>query len=409
MGDYLSNLVDKSLGQLPLVEPRPTPRFAPSPYFSGVAAQPDLAPVAAVMAPGQPTTLLGDDLPTPVAADPPAAALLAPAPPQVQRRAPTAQPLPPQEATGRSGGLFEQATATPIGQAETPPRPLSPTTRTTARQVRQAATPAAESGPAAEGPALPALFAAPAARSAPQPRASAQRAPSGPHPLHDESAAAAETRPDQSKRAENLSQKPAAMSPPVIEPAPLPLYEFEQMAVRQTNIDRLATIRVVQSQTAFPLAGAAHDQGQPDPTPPASALGHTLENVRLAAATDRMLSAPHERQPLSESAAPDAATIDPHAESVNSAQPPAPAIQPRWPVVPQVYAAPPTADSQRQELPTKPVQPTIRVTIGRVEVRATPPPPAPTRKAARAPAMSLDDYLRSRRGESQGENRGENR
>jgi hypothetical protein len=46
------------------------------------------------------------------------------------------------------------------------------------------------------------------------------------------------------------------------------------------------------------------------------------------------------------------------------------------------------------------VAPTINVTIGRVEVRATQgTPPAPRRAETAAPRMSLDDYLRRRNGE----------
>ena len=49
--------------------------------------------------------------------------------------------------------------------------------------------------------------------------------------------------------------------------------------------------------------------------------------------------------------------------------------------------------------PSKPVQPTIQVTIGRVEVRAvTPPaPPAKPPRPAPAPSLALDDYLKQRR------------
>ena len=47
--------------------------------------------------------------------------------------------------------------------------------------------------------------------------------------------------------------------------------------------------------------------------------------------------------------------------------------------------------------------PTIRVAIGRIEVRAiTPPPAPPTQRTAPArpgPALSLDDYLKQRNGE----------
>lgn len=53
------------------------------------------------------------------------------------------------------------------------------------------------------------------------------------------------------------------------------------------------------------------------------------------------------------------------------------------------------AQSVRAEVP-----PTINVTIGRVEVRATQgPAPAPRRAETAAPRMSLDDYLRRRNGE----------
>lgn len=43
--------------------------------------------------------------------------------------------------------------------------------------------------------------------------------------------------------------------------------------------------------------------------------------------------------------------------------------------------------------------PTIQITIGRIEVRATPPPPAKVeQKQPRTPVLSLDDYLRQRNG-----------
>jgi hypothetical protein len=50
--------------------------------------------------------------------------------------------------------------------------------------------------------------------------------------------------------------------------------------------------------------------------------------------------------------------------------------------------------------PVKPEPAVIRVTIGRIEVRATTPPtPIPQQRAKQsAPRLSLDDYLRSRNG-----------
>jgi hypothetical protein len=41
--------------------------------------------------------------------------------------------------------------------------------------------------------------------------------------------------------------------------------------------------------------------------------------------------------------------------------------------------------------------PAIQVTIGRIEVRATPPPPVPAKQAPRLPAMSLEEYLSQRK------------
>jgi hypothetical protein len=56
-------------------------------------------------------------------------------------------------------------------------------------------------------------------------------------------------------------------------------------------------------------------------------------------------------------------------------------------------------DAPAQRPGSPPVAPTINVTIGRIEVRATPPPraPAPAPRPP-APVMSLDEYLRQRAG-----------
>ena len=64
---------------------------------------------------------------------------------------------------------------------------------------------------------------------------------------------------------------------------------------------------------------------------------------------------------------------------------------------PQQYARQPVPTLGSDDAPA-PVQQTIHVTIGRIEVRATPPPSAPPRKQAAAPVMSLDEYLKTRSG-----------
>jgi hypothetical protein len=68
-----------------------------------------------------------------------------------------------------------------------------------------------------------------------------------------------------------------------------------------------------------------------------------------------------------------------------AAPPPATRTAPRraGPVMPRALAA------QRRS------EPDVHVTIGRVEVRATPPPSPPVRRNAPQP-MSLDEYLRRR-------------
>jgi hypothetical protein len=58
-------------------------------------------------------------------------------------------------------------------------------------------------------------------------------------------------------------------------------------------------------------------------------------------------------------------------------------------------SAPTTANEAPPEPPAPPV---IHVTIGRVEVRATPTPAAPRRAAHPTSTLSLEDYLRSRNG-----------
>ncbi len=89
------------------------------------------------------------------------------------------------------------------------------------------------------------------------------------------------------------------------------------------------------------------------------------------------------------------------------------AEQAQRPVVPSHTAVLPVLDAQpRPAAPTAPTaqptppstptsEPTIRVTVGRVEVRAvTPPTPSASPAAERTgPALSLDDYLKQRDGE----------
>ncbi|HEX9372853.1 MAG TPA: hypothetical protein VF897_17705 [Roseiflexaceae bacterium] len=71
-------------------------------------------------------------------------------------------------------------------------------------------------------------------------------------------------------------------------------------------------------------------------------------------------------------------------------------ITPRREPPPQARSRPPGSTRRAPPIPAGP--PTIRVTIGRVEVRTTPgPAPAPARRGGQTqPGLSLDEYLRSR-------------
>jgi hypothetical protein len=57
---------------------------------------------------------------------------------------------------------------------------------------------------------------------------------------------------------------------------------------------------------------------------------------------------------------------------------------------------PPRSNAIAPPLPTQP-PPTIQVTIGRIEVRATPPPTTPKRQRPAPPKMNLNEYLRQQK------------
>jgi len=117
---------------------------------------------------------------------------------------------------------------------------------------------------------------------------------------------------------------------------------------------------------------------------------------------ERMEPAPAPQLPRPERKSPSVETVEarplaPRAALPPSAPPEAPRAAVRPLVKPRVtprFESPRTAAAAPR---AKAAEPVIHVTIGRIEVRAT-PPPAETRKerAAAAPVMSLDQYLRSR-------------
>jgi len=64
------------------------------------------------------------------------------------------------------------------------------------------------------------------------------------------------------------------------------------------------------------------------------------------------------------------------------------------------YREPMPSESRRMEQESPSSSPTVRVTIGRIEVRAVmaPAPPSPQRSLPAAPRLSLEDYLKQRDG-----------
>jgi hypothetical protein len=77
----------------------------------------------------------------------------------------------------------------------------------------------------------------------------------------------------------------------------------------------------------------------------------------------------------------------------------APAPRPEAPSWPGVLRPQPPAEPTRTSRARDAAQPVIRVTIGRVEVKANMPPPPPprARSTPRKPALSLSAYLQQRR------------
>lgn len=143
--------------------------------------------------------------------------------------------------------------------------------------------------------------------------------------------------------------------------------------------------------TASTPAPATGPQQRPEPLQPRDPLGSN-EGNRRAVSTEVVVARPMET--------PAAATIErapaPVVHEQAPAPPPGAALRPQIAVMPPARSPRPLAHRLEETAMT---QPTIHVTIGRVEVRATPPPAPSQKKGPSKPAvMSLDEYLRQRNG-----------
>ncbi len=348
MSGYLSNLLARSLQPGAAIRPRRASWFEPTPGVNVAAPWPEATtealgvPSAGTLevsgrARGQPTPS-----PDPVLEPPPALPISETAPAEV---APKPVPLPSRPSRiepARTVSVHAEPEAPRPepgveGASEAPPRPRDATER--------------------PGPAIPAL--PPDAPSAPlspvEPNPPGAAVPPGP------------IRPKPGRVVE-------ALEPPVVSPSPLPL-----------------------DAPSAPLSAVEPDPpGAAVPPGPIRPKGEsTVEAAERPSTPVRPLGpegALPERPPLADIASPTPQSVTPRFPRPPAVD--APTIKPNVLAVPRFQEATQAAPASSEEAPT------IRVSIGRIEVRAITPPP-PRRKTVRqAPTMSLDDYLKQYRGRS---------
>jgi len=121
----------------------------------------------------------------------------------------------------------------------------------------------------------------------------------------------------------------------------------------------------------------------------------------VSRASAAAMPAAQQAEPPARADAPAAAPVAAMSEPARSERPTVAAHPPPAPPVarPQVRAAPPAAAPTG--VPPDAAPPTIHVTIGRIEIKATPPATVARPRSvapAPAPALSLDSYLRGRSG-----------
>ena len=196
-----------------------------------------------------------------------------------------------------------------------------------------------------------------------------------------------------SKLAEVVRESQSIEDPPgQVAPESHPPQRRGSITGAAANGSRLATIR-----TAVPIASVtAQDAAAGGHTEPAQmatnlARGDTRPvSAALAAQLATLQSAPPQQAipdgPAREQAA---STLKPALRSARQETSGEP-----WPTAARTLGR---AGTGPDNAPA-PIQQTIHVTIGRIEVRATPPPSAPARKQNAAPVMSLDEYLKTRSG-----------
>jgi hypothetical protein len=342
MADFLTNLVAKNLNPAPAVMPRPLSLFERPPR----ADSPWATPLPKLEADGG----------TPPAGKP----SLAPA-----------RPL---------GRVAQAPPGTPEPEQAAPPLDALPTRRRLPPASRRAARPAAP--PAPDVPAEPGAPAreVPAPASLPVPRPSRPASP-----------AVEPTPPPAPVIRRSRSAHPAVEPPPP--PAP-----DRPSAARQPRSARPAV-----EPGAGVAAGPAVTPSRPE------RRGKAGDGAPAPAPAAAQVQEP--RPPGGDRAAPTPAPRTPRPERRTEVEAPHPAPPPGRPtpaplvVQPQVIPARHPEPAVHTAGPaTRPAEatPTIQVSIGRIEVRAVPPPPASAKPRAGPAPMTLEEYLRQRNGGGKG-------
>jgi hypothetical protein len=414
MGDYLSNLVDRAFGAQPVVQPQVASLFAPAPYTQGALAAAGFGTAASAEPPtvDEPAGWEAGRLRiNALAAQPPAAptdALLAtPAPAVVTVAAVPAQ-------------VHTHATARPRTVVERVPNAAQPATLSSARSTSAWSTGEAQQQPFATERSVSGL---PGQRST----LPVLSAPSAEPSLQEADLPVEPPQAVQRARSPVITQRPAERRR-----APSWAATQEQSPIPDDHEQATPTSKPVRdSRTEAALDQKRLATIRPAPRPDATQSTSKLAEAEATVETtiNPLLARPRPAEPrLSQPEAKLISTGDVHT-AVTEADSPAPpvyssqaaertilrpanpagalewsdigqsvvptaqAVQPQLPARPVERAGPPWPQER-----TPPTEPTIQVTIGRVEVRATPSAPVATARKPTAPVMSLDEYLRSRTG-----------
>lgn len=347
MSGYLSNLLARSLQPGAAIRPRRASWFEPTPGVN--VAAPWLATTTEAVGVPSPGTLEGSGRargqpafsPDPVLEPPPALPISESAPAEVAPAEVAPKPVP----FPSRPSLIEPARTVSVHAEPDRPEPGVEGASEAPLRPREAT--------ARPGPAIPAL------------------------PLDAISAPRSAIEPD---------PPGAAVVPGPIRPKPGRLVETPQPPVVSPSLLLPDAPSAPLSAVEPDLPGAAVAPG------PIRSKGTVEATERTSPPVRPLGPALPERPPLADIASPTPQSVTPRFPRQPAVD--APTIKPNVLAVPRFQEATQAAPASSEETPT------IRVSIGRIEVRAVTPTP-PRRKTVRqAPTMSLDDYLKQYRGRS---------